>query len=379
MKKNQWIALVPVISALWTLPLFASGDMQNSSIAARDLQTDTIVTILSTTDVHGYVYPYDYNTGQTIDNSTAAAYIIIQTEQGRYPNNLLLDAGDALQGTPLASFYNSIDTSWATHPLFKVYDLMRYDAVCIGNHDINFGKALLGANIFDSKTHTTWSAVAPYIIKEFKTPQGPIKVSVIGTVTPAIPNWENPDNYVGLIFVDQVPAARAAIDKLKGSVDAFVLLTHSGVEIQGAEPIASENEVVRLAAACPEAALIIGGHKHQVWDESKTITDLNKQSLYVNCIVNGVAYMSPGMFGKYVGEAQLGFDKTATGWRSVFVDSKNIPVVGVVPAKAIVNYIQPYHGKVVQYLSAAIGTTAIAYSPYGFTTDNPLVRLINQA
>ena len=394
MKTIRIVALFFISALLFATPLYAAGDLQNSAAAtiiANNIQSDASVTVLTTTDVHGYVYPYDYNTNQFIDNSLAEAYTIIQNEQAANKNNLLLDAGDTLQGTPLASFYNSIDTSWQTHPLFAVYDLMHYDAVCIGNHDFNFGKKLLekarsglhtpllGANIIDSKTHTTWDEVAPYIIKSFKTAQGTITIAVIGTVTPAIPNWENPGNYAGLTFIDQVPAARAVIDKLKGKVDAFILLSHSGVEINGAETIANENEIVRLTAACPEAALIIGGHKHQVWDESKTITDLNKQPLYLNCIVNGVPYMSPGMFGKFVGEARLGFNKTATGWKVVSVNTKNIPVSAVTPAKTIVAFIQPYQDKVMKYLNASIGAAETTFPPCDFTADNPLVRLINQS
>ncbi|MEI6284941.1 MAG: 5'-nucleotidase C-terminal domain-containing protein [Bacillota bacterium] len=394
MKTIRLIALSLIFALLFSLPLYAAGDLQNSvvaSVVTNNIQSDATVTVLTTTDVHGFVYPYDYNTNQAIDNSLAEAYTIIQSEQTTYKNNLLLDAGDTLQGTPLASFYNSIDTSWQTHPLFAVYDLMHYDAVCIGNHDFNFGKKLLekarsglrtpllGANIIDSKTKTTWNQVAPYIIKRFETPKGVITVAVIGTVTPAIPNWENPGNYAGLTFVDQVPAARAVIDKLKGKVDAFILLSHSGVEINGAETIATENEIVRLTAACPEAALIIGGHKHQIWDESKTITDLNKQPLYINSIVNGVPYLSPGMFGKFVGEARLGFDKTASGWKVVSVNTKNIPVSGVAPDKKIVAFIQPYHDKVMKYLNASIGDAATTFPPCDFTADNPLVRLINQS
>ena len=371
----------------------AASDMQNSATATIQIKSqtaDAVITVLSTTDVHGFVTPYDYTTGKSIDNSLASAYTIVRGEQQKYPINMLVDAGDTLQGTPLASSYDSIDTTWATHPLFKIYDLMNYDAVCIGNHDFNFGEnllikarqelktPLLGANIIDTKTNSTWQEVAPYVIKDYRTPKGSIKVAIIGVVTPAIPCWENPGNYAGLSFGDQVPAARAAIDALKGKVDAFVLISHSGVEIPGAETIDNENEVARIAFACPELSLIIGGHKHQVWDESRTITDLNKKPLYTNSVIAGVQYMSPGMFGKYVGEAQLGFNKTATGWKAAFVNTKNIPVAGAAPDKMVVNYFQPYQDKVIKYHDSTIGIADSAFTATTYTADNPLVRLINQ-
>ena len=56
------------------------------------------------------------------------------------PNSLLVDAGDATQGAPLASLTKG------SAPI----DLMNaagYDAMCLGNHEFDFGLDNLVANV----------------------------------------------------------------------------------------------------------------------------------------------------------------------------------------------------------------------------------------
>ena len=54
---------------------------------------------------------------------------------------LTLDAGDTIQGTPLAYYYARIEpiTGGAMHPMANAMNLVGYDAAALGNHEFNYG------------------------------------------------------------------------------------------------------------------------------------------------------------------------------------------------------------------------------------------------
>ncbi|MEP6651058.1 MAG: hypothetical protein ABJA74_14295 [Lapillicoccus sp.] len=56
-------------------------------------------------------------------------------------NTLTLDAGDTIQGTPLAYYYARIEpiTSGTVHPMATAMSAIGYDAAAIGNHEFNYG------------------------------------------------------------------------------------------------------------------------------------------------------------------------------------------------------------------------------------------------
>src|SRR6185369_16816096 len=64
------------------------------------------ITILSTTDLHGNIYPIDYNTNKPDSRGLARVATMVRQARKENPNLLLLDSGDTIQGTPLESFHN---------------------------------------------------------------------------------------------------------------------------------------------------------------------------------------------------------------------------------------------------------------------------------
>lgn len=53
-------------------------------------------------------------------------------------NVLLLDAGDCLQGNNASYYYNYVETA-GEHLFPRLVDYMGYDAIIVGNHDIETG------------------------------------------------------------------------------------------------------------------------------------------------------------------------------------------------------------------------------------------------
>ena len=146
------------------------------------------LTVLGTTDLHGNVYNWDYfNNAEYTDSKlnqigvAKAASIIkqIRAERGA-ERTLTIDAGDTIQGTPLAYYYAKIDpiTGGSTHPMAAAMNQVGYDAAALGNHEYNYGLdtlrafekqlnfPLLSANSVDWNTGAP--VFKPWVIKTVK-------------------------------------------------------------------------------------------------------------------------------------------------------------------------------------------------------------------
>ncbi|MCR5244784.1 MAG: bifunctional metallophosphatase/5'-nucleotidase, partial [Bacteroidales bacterium] len=97
------------------------------------------LTILTTDDVHGAWFDSTYVGEGTKPSLFAVKYVIDSVRNADGPENvLLLDAGDCLQGDNATYYYNFVDTL-SPHPFPRLMAYMGYDAVVVGNHDIEAG------------------------------------------------------------------------------------------------------------------------------------------------------------------------------------------------------------------------------------------------
>src|SRR5262245_27306709 len=98
--------------------------------AAHAGGVDSLV-VLHTNDVHSHLDPFEDPGGATV-GGVAARAALIGREKARGGRVLLLDGGDLVQGTP---YYNR----FRGEPDHKVLDLIGYDAIALGNHDLDDG------------------------------------------------------------------------------------------------------------------------------------------------------------------------------------------------------------------------------------------------
>jgi 2',3'-cyclic-nucleotide 2'-phosphodiesterase/3'-nucleotidase len=166
------------------------------------------LTLLGTSDTHGNVYNWDYYRDAEYDdgahNDVGLAKVATLVNQVRAERRgkatLVLDAGDTIQGTPLATYYakqEPITTTHARHPMARAMNVIRYDAVTLGNHEFNYGLPLLdlwirqlgfpalAANAVSAKTGRP--AFTPYIIKKVDVGHGApqLRVGILGLTNPA--------------------------------------------------------------------------------------------------------------------------------------------------------------------------------------------------
>ena len=147
-------------------------------LGLRAADREIHLALLETSDVHGNFFPYDFLKGG-VDGSGSLARIATYVESLRETMGdesvLLFDNGDILQGQPSAYYYNMVNVE-STHLCADIFNYMRYDAVTVGNHDIEAGHPvydrwisqcsmpMLGANIV--RTDNGEPYLPPYVVLE---------------------------------------------------------------------------------------------------------------------------------------------------------------------------------------------------------------------
>jgi 2',3'-cyclic-nucleotide 2'-phosphodiesterase/3'-nucleotidase len=179
------------------------------------------------------------------------------------PNTILIDDGDTIQGTPLAYYFEMVDTS-KPNPLALAMKTMGYTASTVGNHEFNYGPAvfnkfqseagfpLLSANVTGCRDYT----FEPYTIKDVNG----VQVGILGLTPPAVVHWERPENIVGCVFGDAMTAANLYVPEMRSNgADIIVVAAHSGLdETYGYGR--DENFVKYLAAEVNGIDVILAGH-----------------------------------------------------------------------------------------------------------------------
>ena len=226
------------------------------------------LTVLHTNDFHNHL--------------SAAGAAFIQKEKAKRENVLLLDAGDAISA-------GNVGVRPGGEPILTLMADTGYDAMTLGNREFHVADTLLRLKISKAGfpvlcANIRWredkGETLPVIAAFEKTLPSGLRVGVFGLTVPMVTPRMTARLVSAFVFDDPVEAAHVQIARLRPKVDALIALTHIGLR---------EDE--RLAAACPELDLIIGGHSH------------NK--LFAPSAAHGVPIVQAGWFGHFLGETQL--------------------------------------------------------------------------
>ena len=191
--------------------------------ATRDL---TIITTMSTSDIHGHMVPYTPS-GSSIEvgGSAKAAWLFDEAER-RNPNTLVLDGGDSPYNTDLANMsqgQSSVD----------VMNAQGYDATVLGNHDFDYAfdnllslaeraeYAMLSANTY-WKDGTYPEQFEPYIVKEV----GGVKVAIVGLTDDGSKATTHYANTQDIDFHDQWEVGQEVVAQADAEADVVIMLSH---------------------------------------------------------------------------------------------------------------------------------------------------------
>lgn len=101
------------------------------------------IVIIATSDLHGNLWGYRYEDGVDTTNdgmARVASYVREIRQSGA--EVILIDNGDVFQGNMLTDdvFNKRLDS---VHPVSVALNAMGYSAMTLGNHEFNFGLALI--------------------------------------------------------------------------------------------------------------------------------------------------------------------------------------------------------------------------------------------
>lgn len=271
MKNRSFMSLLIIFSLFLSLNLTAP----EAAFPAND-KSIIEIEMIHTNDTHGNLQkPFDG--GATLRGLISGHKdMIVNNKKDAF--TLTLDAGDITSYKEVS--YETMESD------LRALDALGYDAMTIGNHEIDFGlfkfhrlsktikMPVLCANFIDNRTGTY--LFKPYIIKTF----AKTRVAIAGITASNTYTALSDDEKKSVTFLDTNEAYLRIRAELKEKADIIILLSHLGLP--------DDRE---FAKKYPEVKLIIGGHSH---------TFLN-QPEYVGktCILNA------GKFGDCLGRATV--------------------------------------------------------------------------
>lgn len=261
--------------------------------------------VLSTNDVHGRYFDQPY-VGEGVRNSLMSACWYadsVRTANGS-DNVILLDVGDFLQGDNAAYYYNFVDTS-SEHLYARMSEYMGYDAVVVGNHDVETGHAVydrvaqqlsmpfLASNALRTESVKQSSAdgvssldAKPYFKDYTIVKRHGLKIAVVGFTNPGIPGWLSPEIWEGMAFEELIPFAQQKVDQVraKEKPHAVIVAVHGGTGTK--EYTAIENPGLALFSTLRDVDLVFCAHDHRPLAQS----------------ADSIAIVNSGSHCKYLGQ-----------------------------------------------------------------------------
>ena len=241
-----------------------------------------LIYIYATNDIHGFFFDSTYNGEvQTTSLSKVSSFVKRERAQKGEEAVVLIDVGDHLQGDNSVFYYNYIDTT-EVNLVPYAFNYLRYDAVVVGNHDIETGHKVydkvrselkmpyLAANAVYKGSEEPY--FTPYTIIE----RGGIKIAVIGLTNANIKKWLSPSLYEGIEFSEVIPVLERYIKKIrrKESPDILIVAMHAGL---GDEKLYQLEDPSKYVAANVKGIdMVFAAHDHKsfsgyVWNGKDSI------------------------------------------------------------------------------------------------------------
>ncbi|WP_312641037.1 bifunctional UDP-sugar hydrolase/5'-nucleotidase [Hydrogenoanaerobacterium sp.] len=326
-------------------PVVDSGtpnDSENQPLEAAAPPSDyKTITILHTNDIHGNFAG---------DKLVSADYVAALKQS--IPGSILVDAGDATQGSSFATLTKGKD-------VIRLMNSVGYDVMAAGNHEFDYGlDALLsnaklaefpilsanaikdGKPILEGVAYGSKGKVNNGAYEIFEADG--IKLGFFGITTPETAVKTNPAGIVGVSFgednVDTVAAiCQQNIDELKAAgADVVIGMMHVGIDSS------SEVTTRKLAEKLTGIDVIIDGHSHSMVTETQ----------------NGILIGQTGSGSKNIGriEIAIGTDgkKTMT---NKLLDLDAVKALGITPDAEVASLAKSIVDSQKELLSPVVGST----------------------
>ncbi len=283
------------------------------------------ITLLQVNDVY-QISPVDRGTR----GGLARVAALRKKSLAKSPHTLLLLAGDTISPSVASNIFHG-------RQMIAAWNAAGLDLAVLGNHEFDFGDAVLqeriresrfnwlGANVIDKKTGKPFDGLKPYVIREF----GGVKIGFLGLVTPDTAKTSKPGPEIG--FLDPAKTAARLVPEIRAKgASVIVAITHLNM--------ADDKALARAATI----DLIIGGHEHSVLQSLAGRTPIFKT----------------GSDARNLGRIELNL---SAGGKLESMDWEVIPVTSDLPEDATTAaVVNEYEKKLSRELDLPVGRTRVA-------------------
>ena len=367
------------------------------------------LTILESTDIHSNVMSYDYY--KLADDPLLGferMATLVKQARAEFPNTLLFDDDDTIQGTALADYQALVKPVRCDQELavYRAMDTLHYDGGTIGNHEFNYALPFLaqvtnrpmnvaGVGAVHCKGHNFPQVLAnvfsvrddqpiypPYLTldRTLKLSDAtghairtPIRIGIIGFTPPPIMQWDK-RNLEGKVYTKElVEAAREYLPPLRAQhVDLVVAISHGGIDTAPYTPM-QENAAWYLAEEPGIDALLLG-HSHTKFPDPgnprsrfNNLPDVDNQRGFIH----GKPAVMGNFWGKSLGVMELALVRRNGHWaidpattHSEVRDIRNADGSEVARDPEIAALVEPVHEATIAYVSSPIGDSDFAMASY---------------
>ncbi len=246
------------------------------------------IRILHINDFHGFAEPYKPFGSNEYLGGVAFLASKINSLRNEKPT-LLIAAGDMIYGNNWTNLFYG-------ESVVELMNIMKFDAMVVGNHEFDFGQEILKKRISGASFPVLGAniegieSLKPYIIKNISG----INVGIIGVITEDTPESTHPRNVTGLGFKPATETISRYLNEIRAKVDIVIVLSHLGYY--------SDRKIVKQINGID---LIVGGHSHtkvtnpvkinntlivQAWEYAKAlgVVDITFED---GKIINSIGYL----------------------------------------------------------------------------------------
>ncbi|MBO3738367.1 bifunctional metallophosphatase/5'-nucleotidase [Actinoplanes flavus] len=373
-------------------PLVSSGAAQAGGTAVEKTYR---LTVLGTSDTHGNVYNWDYYKDAEYDDSAhndvgvaKLAALVNKLRAEATGPVLVLDAGDTIQGTPLATYYakqEPITSTGEKHPMARAMNVLHYDAVTLGNHEFNYGLPLLNlwirqlgfpalaANAISAKTGKP--AFTPYVIKKVSLGRHAptLRVGILGLTNPGSAIWDRANVEGRIEFTDMIATAAKWVPIMRAhGADIVLISAHggdSGISSYGPE-LPNENPSALIAEQVPGIDAILFGHAHREVPQ-RFVTNLTTGEQ--------VLLSEPSKWGQRLTKMDFDITRVKGRWKITTKAATSLNTNTVEADPRVLAAVRRQHEKTVTYVNQVVAASTVelsaATSRY---EDTPILDYINR-
>ncbi|MBM1633323.1 5'-nucleotidase C-terminal domain-containing protein [Sulfitobacter mediterraneus] len=346
--------------------------------------------ILATTDLHLQLHGYDYHAdrqGPHFGLAGLAPQITTAREEAERMGMacVLLDNGDFLQGGAMGTWLANRPVT-AAHPLVKTMNTIGYDAIGLGNHDLDFGLPYLNAlaehlnmplvasNLRGPTTSALYrSAIVSARLPSHGTPPAAaLRVGVISVLPRGTDQW-NANVLSGQATVQDYHKAveRAAPALRSAGAHVVVLLAHMGRQ-EFHTGTASDPALASLRGI----DAIVLGHTHESFPLSKSACSPNSPAGRIA----GRPAIMPGHHGSHLGVLDITLQAGSDNQWRVCAHQAELRENTSRPCEKLLSASAQAHGLVQRHLRQPVGRLQRRMHNYfSFAAPTQICALLAQA